>query len=253
MSTITKRKLVQKFQRMPFFIGVLLLAGCNYMHMKVSDQGVTDAELSYDWASANVFKPYCVSCHGGTAPSDDIDLNTYANVMASHVVIPYQPGTSLAQNDLDSGRMPKGKPQLDATTRQNFSRWIALGAPEHPGSAPPPPPPPPPAPTPTYAYINQYMIQPYCIGCHNSNVDPTTNKPHKPKGGVDLGSISLMLNSDTSDVVDPESSDTSLLWQVLFLKKMPPKSTPATFPFSKEQVQAVADWINQWVNNGNTK
>ena len=87
---------------------------------------------------ANVFIPYCVSCHGSAAPAGGYDMTNYQSVIGR--IFSVNPGASKLYISLAGAgtgaaavayTMPKGGPQLSADKLAAIKAWINLGAPNN--------------------------------------------------------------------------------------------------------------------------
>jgi mono/diheme cytochrome c family protein len=74
----------------------------------------------------SIIQPRCISCHSAAAPSDGVNLSTYAGVLAQ--VTPANPAQSILYTQVQSGAMPKGGPSLSDAQIQDVYNWIEAGA-----------------------------------------------------------------------------------------------------------------------------
>jgi hypothetical protein len=86
-----------------------------------------------------IFEQTCASCHGDVAKMQDLQVTTYAGVMAGSsrgkVVVPGSPSSSKLWQQIASGAMPLIG-ELPPEQKRLVMEWIAAGAPER---RPPPP------------------------------------------------------------------------------------------------------------------
>jgi cytochrome c553 len=67
----------------------------------------------------------CVTCHGGNAPSDGLDLTNYANVKSAALNRNLKKRMNDANNPMPQGGL------LSPLVRQKVDKWIADGFPEN--------------------------------------------------------------------------------------------------------------------------
>ena len=224
----------------PFLCLVLpLVAGCNYDHSRMNLVS-TPPGKGYAALHESIIVPKCMKCHNGPGAAWGIDLSSHETVMGSNTVVPYKPLVSRFFTSLESGSMPKGGSKISEESLQLIYRWIEKGAPavdtEEP-APPPPPPPPPPVPKPTYAWLNQYVFQSRCLGCHSI----TANNP-KPAGDVDFSSFKKLMRSLGSKMtpIVPEFPRDSGVYDQVKTQKMPPKDLSK---LTDDEVKALYTWI----------
>jgi mono/diheme cytochrome c family protein len=134
--------------RIPF-IFILILSACTAAHDPARDEGSTNpqAEIAtllakpqeIDHAAVDrlVFKPSCVSCHGGIKKEDSVDLSTIESIESSpnerHLIWPGSARDSVIFATLTApeGRRhmpPFDQPQLSADQIKLVELWIENGA-----------------------------------------------------------------------------------------------------------------------------
>lgn len=69
---------------MLFFIlllGVILISACTYADIVEPEEAKPlTKKVNYNPDIKNIMNNYCITCHGGNAPSRGVDLSTYQNV-----------------------------------------------------------------------------------------------------------------------------------------------------------------------------
>ena len=109
------------------FIVSSFLAGCNaYTPKEVLNANgpgsVGGVSVSYEFVKAQVFQPYCISCHSSAGGNPNgVNLETYSNTIQNLAAIENQAITK--------GTMPPSH-ALPTSTQDILSQWIAAGAPE---------------------------------------------------------------------------------------------------------------------------
>jgi mono/diheme cytochrome c family protein len=180
-----------------------ILAGCGNYHESTSD-GLSSkhfATLSFEAVRETVFRQQCFECHSkANAPNkgNGINLEDYNTVFSKIGSI---------TSDLDSDRMPKGRPPVPANLKQVVEAWAALGAPvtsdkPFPGSDSKP------TPVPKilvgFDQVRDKVFQPYCIRCHGFLSDPTAVKKNLDKilAAIDNPDPDLRMPSKSSPLSD---------------------------------------------------
>src|SRR5262245_39481543 len=94
----------------------------------------TAQHVTFDKDVKPVFKKHCVSCHNAERPRGDLDLSTFAAVMAGgssgKVAVAGKPDDSplyLLPAHLDDPKMPPGKPKIAQRELDLIRHWIAGG------------------------------------------------------------------------------------------------------------------------------
>jgi mono/diheme cytochrome c family protein len=80
--------------------------------------------VSYSQDIAPIIQSNCLGCHSGAAPSGDIDLSTYSNVMLK--VNDNSLLNAVRYNNLNSPMPPSGK--MSNCNINNIAAWIHQGA-----------------------------------------------------------------------------------------------------------------------------
>ncbi len=238
-------------------ISVLLLIstlGCNYRTSKSTSGPANRAESfqNYSDLSELIFRPKCMSCHGGASGSGGVDLSSYAAMMSqSKLIVPGQPAQSGIYNEVASGDMPDGGPALSRAEVQAISNWIMAGAPNGdfssggaesagPETTPPqsvsPSPPSDGVTSVKYSEIQARIFDQACVHCHSGP---------KPKGKVDLSNYSALFSGPKHNVVVPNSADTSLVYTEIVGGSMPPNGPT----ISAAELALLFNWINQGARN----
>lgn len=234
---------------------VLVLASVSGCHMDISklppvspagpegDMQPGFSVPTYSYVYAQVFQPYCISCHsnGGGNPHG-VNLETYENTI--------QNLSDIETQALVNQAMPPTGP-LPTFAQEILQQWINGGAPENgvvdvPGSSPTPAPGASPAPVPsptpivsptpppnlqpTYSLLALNIFTPKCVICHG----PGGAESSKP-----LNSYAAIMGYVTAG-----NSSGSTLYQKISTGKMPP-----TGPLSQAEIQAVGAWIQNGAPN----
>lgn len=93
---------------------------------------VTPPGLTFAAIDAQILEPHCVACHSGANAAADIDLSSYAALVASN-----RDGSLLKAGDPQQSQlylaiaddfMPPEPPPLEATLKQLMAQWITEGA-----------------------------------------------------------------------------------------------------------------------------
>lgn len=108
----------------------------------VPPAGATKVTLAADYAAVDkIFQDNCMPCHDSANARGDLDLSTYATVMAKRgVVVPGKPEDSalyLYVTGDRTPRMPRGRPALSTDQIKTIHDWIAAGAKGPAGSTQP--------------------------------------------------------------------------------------------------------------------
>lgn len=229
--------------------GFIFLVACSFQENKLPDKKASALGLnSFAGLQANIFEPKCMSCHNATARDGDVDLSTYASIMAGRgLVLPGHLSQSLVFTEVEDGSMPKDAPALKPEEVQAISDWIMAGAPEEGefGSSPSPivppvtpspvtPPPATPPRAPAYLAVQTRLFDVSCVRCHSGT---------KPSGRIDLTSYAKVMGN-AKKVVVPGAANRSLVYTEIVNKSMPPRGT-----VSAEDLAILRDWINEGAKN----
>lgn len=166
----------------------------------------------------------CSSCHNADMKSGGIDVLNINEMLALGVVIPGEPSLSLVFNQIQSGQMPPSKALAQADVEAVFN-WIADGFKGETNPTPLPTP----APTvlePKYASIYAKILQPKCLGCHNSG----------SSNGVSFSSYTATMNT-----VQKTLPLSSALYTSVATRRTMPKGSPGSL--STTETKAINDWI----------
>jgi mono/diheme cytochrome c family protein len=245
----------------PLVVSSLLVACGNVgrLDFKAPDSKRTEKaktptlEATFASLNENIFKPKCLSCHVGTAPTGKADLSSYEKIMAQELVVPKNPSESLLFAEVAGGKMPPPPdPILSSEEKDAIHAWIMNGALKEPtGPTPTPTPNSTPGPTPIstpkptpistpqptatpipgtpvrYPEV-AVILQSQCVSCH---------KPPFPDGLIDLTTYkAIRAKSKLVVVGDPEKSK---LWTSIKSNDMPQKANPLT----ALQKQLIYNWI----------
>jgi len=170
-----------------------------------------------------------MGCHAGDNPQA-ADLTSYSAIMNAKLVVAGKPEISPLFISVTEGNMPKGSVRLRPAEIELLYRWIKNGALEFQATPEAPPPPPP---QPTYEWIQKYVFDSRCIGCHNGA---------HAKTKLDLRTYESFINYEGEFLfaVEPGDPDLSLLYRVLNEGTMPP---PPGDKVSREVVIAIQQWL----------
>lgn len=132
-----------RFLRAEALIAVLLMIcffqNCGYVGDSNPDAFTTSlhsfsAVPTYSEIFDNILQPKCVSCHD----SGLSDFSSYASLMNSGDITPFNPNSSVLYQKIAEGLMPKNAQPLSSDEVRAVYAWIAAGALN--GSTPPTPP-----------------------------------------------------------------------------------------------------------------
>jgi mono/diheme cytochrome c family protein len=84
---------------------------------------------TYTEINQTIVQPKCIRCHSASAPSDGVNLSTYAGAFAQ--VVAGNPEQSILYTQVQSGAMPQGGPPLTDAEIQDIYNWIGAGAPNN--------------------------------------------------------------------------------------------------------------------------
>ena len=116
------------------FIGLLAFAvffqGCNAFESATSQSSAVDPLLStFSTIDRDIIQNKCATCHSGFAPSGNVDLSSYFNIISSGSVIARDPLNSSFYTEIINGEMPP--PPQEPLTPEEIERvrtWIVSGA-----------------------------------------------------------------------------------------------------------------------------
>ena len=213
------------------------LAACNQYTPKDAspNDGLNSNDgqaLSYAYVKAQVFQPYCISCHSAVGGNPNgVNLETYANTI--------QNISKIQTEALTDGSMPPSNP-IPTFAQTILKNWIAAGAPEEaPVSGPaatatPTPTPSPGTLQPTWQSLYTNIFQVRCITCHSGS---------KPPAGIDFTNQAWIINP-ANNVVIPGNPTQSRLYEAVTgtgtgITQMPPSGSLLT----SAQISAIKTWI----------
>jgi hypothetical protein len=89
----------------------------------------TPPSPTFAQVQTNIFNAACVSCHSGSKPKGQVNLSSYALIMAkSGLIVPGDAAKSLIYTEIINGKMPpKGTP-VSASDQTLLHDWITAGA-----------------------------------------------------------------------------------------------------------------------------
>jgi mono/diheme cytochrome c family protein len=226
---------------------MLLILGCDYSEEKKTAPVTAQLQSGprdVDWLVQNLFQPSCSRCHnaGNRAGGFQFEnANDLLNPTQAGAILPGNAQGSLIYSVIANGSMPPRGAKPDAAAVKALSCWIDQGASPTsaactttavvpgpvPSVTPTPTPTPTPVPTPTptptptstptpsepapsFAEVFTSVLEPNCVGCHNSGY---------PAAGVNLESKASILSS--KDLVRCGRADKSLLYKVVEENEMP--------------------------------
>ncbi|HET9236205.1 MAG TPA: c-type cytochrome domain-containing protein [Oligoflexus sp.] len=210
---------------------VMFAPGCDYSEEKKTTPVTAQLQTGpsdVDWLMQNLFQPSCSRCHnaGNRAGGFQFEnANDLLNPTQAGAILPGNAQGSLIYSVIANGSMPPRGAKPDAAAVKVLSCWIDQGTSPTgasctttavvPGPVPsasptPSPAPTPPEPVPTFAELFTSVLEPNCVGCHNSGY---------PAAGINLESKASILAND--DLVRCGRADNSLLYKVVAKNAMP--------------------------------
>lgn len=206
---------------------VLILAYQNCAKPYVSGSGLSEGLSQQDLTqqkAMQVLTTRCSSCHSSSLKSGGIDVLDINEMLALGVVVPGEPSLSLVFTEIQGGTMPPSKSLAQADIDAVYN-WIADGFKD--GSTVTPITPTTPAVLEAkYASIYVKILQPKCLGCHNSG----------SSNGVSFASYTATMNTVQKTL--PLSSS---LYTSVATRKTMPKGSPGSL--SAAETKAISDWI----------
>jgi hypothetical protein len=91
-------------------------------------QGNVGLQPTFSSIHANIIGQVCIACHNGPGGIAELDLTTYASIVAHKLVLPGDPDHSDLFIQVNTGAMPEGGPKLPSADIQAIHDWIADGA-----------------------------------------------------------------------------------------------------------------------------
>jgi hypothetical protein len=91
-------------------------------------QGNVGLQPTFSSIHTNIIGQVCIACHNGPGGIAELDLTTYASIVAHKLVVPGDPDHSDLFIQVNTGAMPEGGPKLPQADIQAIHDWIAEGA-----------------------------------------------------------------------------------------------------------------------------
>lgn len=227
MNTIKKSTLKAISLAVFSFMLAFFYQNCSKPGLNTSTMGqasLTQQDLKEQQAML-VLTTQCSSCHNTEIKSGGIDILNINEMLALGVIVPGEPSLSLIFTEIQGGRMPPSK-SLAQTDVDAIYNWI-LDSAQPKASIPLPTPNLNPLPLEAkYASIFKNILQPKCLGCHNSG----------SSNGVSFSSYTATLNTVQKTL--PLSSS---LYTSVATRKSMPKGNPGSL--SLAETKAISDWI----------
>ncbi len=212
-----------------------LLSSCTFRNEKERLDPLA-GESDFGAIYRTVIEPKCLSCHLGSGAAMGVDLSSYAKVMESQSVTPFEPDQSRLFTTIQSGSMPKGGSRLSDTEIKIVFDWIKKGALENslPGPAPEP------TPQATLTSIQKDFVNKKCVSCHQEAT--ASNRHIKLTDLMEIveGTGHSSGGAHVRKIIKPGCPKESFFHSIMREGKMPPP--PADKP-SQEWLKAIAEWI----------
>lgn len=212
------------------FVLIMFFQNCSKSYVNNGDlSSLTEQDVLQEKAMV-VLTTKCSSCHNADLKSGGIDIMNVNELLSLGVVIPGEPSLSLVFNEIQGGQMPPSKSLAQADIKAVYD-WIADGF----KTIDPIPLPTNPMPTvlePKYASIYSKILQPKCLGCHNSG----------SSNGVSFSSYTSTMNTVQKTL--PLSSG---LYTSVATRRTMPKGSPGSL--SAAETKAIFDWITAGAMN----
>jgi len=118
-------------------LGALATAGCGVETEEVAAPrlpagaggGSGSGSLTFSGDIDPIFQSYCLRCHSASSPSGGVDASSYDGLIASGVLVPGDPDSSLVLDVLEGGAMPPpGQPGPGLSEISAIRDWIVAGA-----------------------------------------------------------------------------------------------------------------------------
>jgi uncharacterized membrane protein len=178
-----------------------------------------------------VINARCVSCHNDQLASGGVNyLTNVDSLLYYRLVVPGEPPLSSMYTLITTGTMPPPPNSLTSAETKAIYDWILDGFkdPSAIGVTPPPPA----VLEAKFSSINKLILQPMCLGCHNSS---------NPSGGVSFSTYSSTMNT-----VQPGNLNASAMYVEVNSGSMPKGGSPLT----ASEKSAIQTWIqNGALNN----
>ena len=206
---------------------IVLFQNCSPSHTSSNESktlpgpiGTPEGTLALQGTSIEILSARCYSCHNPNNPSGSIaDITDVDELLYKRLIIPGEPQLSLLLTEVQSGNMPQNSEPLDASLVKIVNDWIVgLKAAPPPGGG-----------TvitlgPTYSAINNLIIKPKCLNCHNST---------SAAGGVSFSTFQQLMNT-----VVAGNPGASVFYTEIIGNTMPPNG-----PLSQPEKDAIMQWI----------
>ena len=212
---------------------LILFENCSMVGRPQGSGGSGDASLALQGLAMKVIQARCISCHNAQMPSGGVDYLTNQDALLYYrLVVPGEPELSYLYTLISDGEMPPPPDHLPASEVKAVYDWIKDGF-SQPGLGVTPPTPPATL-GPTFASINRLILQPKCLGCHNSG---------NSQGGVSFSSYASTMNTVQPGNINASSLYTSTV--------RPGGDMPrGSAPLSSAEMSTIQTWIvNGAMNN----
>ncbi len=100
---------------------VLIFSMCTTAFIDEGDEPILDEEITYSKDIETIMFNHCVTCHGGSVPAADLNLQTFTNVKTAALN-----GTLLSRVEDSTNPMPPSG-LLSAEDRAKISKWAEDG------------------------------------------------------------------------------------------------------------------------------
>ncbi len=201
---------------------IVLFQNCSSSHSTAENASLSaqDQTLALQNTSIEILAGRCYSCHNPNNPNGSIaDITDVDELLYKRLIIPGEPQLSLLFTEVQSGSMPQNSGPLEASLVKILNDWIiALKAAPPPGGG-----------TvitlgPTYSAVNNLIIKPKCLNCHNSA---------SAAGGVSFSTYAQLMNTIVAG-----NPGASVFYTEIMGNTMPPNG-----PLSQAEKDAVMQWI----------
>lgn len=215
-------------------IMVLTLFGCgNHTTLKSSNQAFNKIEgVGFERVFNEVFEKNCIECH-----------SSYSN----YQIVAQQADRIL--NAVETGRMPKNRPNISNLAFSVLKSWVENGAPEIPGQAP--------EMLPLEASYESLIVNifgPKCLACHSGSLDAPG------PASINFSSYENLIQSNLLyeqrfgigflDTEFPEDSELIALVTDTSSQAMPPPMLPGNPNYvppdrvTAKEVEVLIEWIS---------
>lgn len=226
-----KKNLLKLFVASMFALTAVLFQNCSMVGAPPSTVNSASSTLSaqqvLESKAFTVIKNRCAGCHQPGNAMGGIDyITNLDSLLYYRLVLPAEPQLSELYNVIQNGKMPPTGSLSTAESKAVYD-WIASGITTGVAAAPTP------SPTlqSTFASINQLILAPKCLGCHNSA---------SAQGGVSFSTYASTMN--TVQAGNPNSSS---LYTATSTGRMPRGSSMLT----ASELMAIQNWISSGAKN----